>query len=88
MSLLQVTDKDIVQEARYYVEKDKSLRETAEYFNRGKTSIYRDVCLRLEAIDAKLYARVRQHAEKNSRESRMRFSRSKNGCRCSKAEKR
>ena len=62
----------ILEEGAYIVETGATVRQTAQIFGIGKTTVHVDVTKRLIAIDKDLYHRVQKVLQKNLKERHIR----------------
>lgn len=60
----------ILEEAEYILEHGATIRETANYFGRSKSTVHRDMDIRLWFIDISLYFKVKTQLNKNKIEGR------------------
>lgn len=65
-------EKRIKREAVYIVESGATVRETAKLFNVGKSTVHKDVTLRLKKLDYALYLKVRKVLDVNLSERHIR----------------
>ncbi|NLL01969.1 MAG: stage III sporulation protein D [Mollicutes bacterium] len=50
----------IINEALYILKNNATLRETAKEFNLGKSTIHKDMSIRLKNIDLNLYEKIKE----------------------------
>ena len=50
--------KRVVEEGKYIIKNNKTVRETAEVFNVSKSTVHKDMQDRLKELDIELYKRV------------------------------
>lgn len=62
----------IIREAEYIIETGATVRKTAQVFGGGKSTVHKDVTVRLKEIDMRLYKKVRAVLEKNLAERHIR----------------
>ncbi len=62
----------IIEEARYIVETNATVRKTAKVFLSSKSTIHKDVTVRLKEIDKTLYEQVKKVLKKNLAERHIR----------------
>ncbi len=65
-------EKRIVLEAKYIIENNATVRKTAEIFNMGKSTVHKDMTLRLKEIDLDLYDKVKEILAINLKERHLR----------------
>ncbi len=58
-------EKTVLKEAKYMLENDATIREIAKNSNRSKSSIHKDLQVRLEEIDFDLYEKVQKVLKKH-----------------------
>lgn len=51
--------------ANYFLENDTTIRDLADEFNLGKTTVHLDLTKRLKEIDEELYKKVQEQLEYN-----------------------
>ena len=61
-------EKRVINEAKYIVESKQTVRQTAEVFKVSKSTVHKDVAIRLKYIDLKLYDEVKQVLKTNGDE--------------------
>ena len=61
-----------VELARYIIENNATVRQTAKKFNISKSTVHKDVSERLRTINEGLYENVKQVLEQNKRERHIR----------------
>lgn len=59
-------------EGKYIAERGATVRKTASFFHLGKSTVHKDVTVRLKEIDRELYARVRKVLDVNLSERHLR----------------
>lgn len=69
--MLYIVDRAL-EEAYYIVQTGATVRETAGIFHVGKSTVHKDVTVRLKDIDKPLYKKVRQVLDKNLSERHIR----------------
>jgi putative DeoR family transcriptional regulator (stage III sporulation protein D) len=62
----------IIEEARYIVETNTTVRKTAKVILSSKSSIHKDVTVRIKEIDKTLYEQVNKVLQKNLAERHIR----------------
>ena len=50
----------VIEEAKYIIDSKQTVRKTAEVFKVSKSTVHKDVAIRLKYIDLKLYDEVKQ----------------------------
>ena len=50
----------VIEEAKYIIDSKQTVRQTAEVFKVSKSTVHKDVAIRLKYIDLKLYDEVKQ----------------------------
>lgn len=65
-------EKRAVLYARYIIDNDATVRDTAKKFDISKSTVHKDVSQRLKQIDFDLYEKVRQVLNKNKAERHIR----------------
>ena len=58
----------VIEEAKYIIDSKQTVRQTAEVFKVSKSTVYKDVAIRLKYIDLKLYDEVKQVLKTNGDE--------------------
>ncbi len=58
-------EKIVLKEAKYMLENDATIREIAKTSNRSKSSVHKDLQVRLEDIDITLYKQVQKVLKKH-----------------------
>ena len=66
-----LTDR-ILKEARYIIDTNATVRQTAKVFHYGKSTVHKDVTERLKKIDKSLYRKVKKVLEVNLLERHIR----------------
>lgn len=72
MSKCQEMEERILNEAFYIIETKQSIRNVAEAFKISKSSVHKDLTIRLEVINHSLYSIVRGILMKNLKERHLR----------------
>ncbi|MDE6868922.1 MAG: sporulation transcriptional regulator SpoIIID [Clostridia bacterium] len=62
----------VTREAEYIIETKSTVRSAAQHFDISKSTVHKDVTERLEGIDKKLFADVREVLDKNLSERHIR----------------
>lgn len=65
-------DERAVELARYIIESETTVRNTAKIYNVSKSTVHKDVTERLEKIHPQLYLQVKKVLEKNKEERHIR----------------
>lgn len=65
-------EKRAIEFARYMVENNATVRQTASQFGISKSTVHKDITMRLEKLDRPLYIRVRAVLRKNKDERHIR----------------
>ena len=68
---MYITDR-VLEEGYYIAETGSTVRATAEIFHVGKSTVHKDVTVRLKAIDKDLFKAVRRVLRKNLSERHIR----------------
>ena len=50
----------VIEEAKYIIDSKQTVRQTAEIFKVSKSTVHKDVAIRLKYIDLKLYDEVKK----------------------------
>ena len=58
----------VIEEAKYIIDSKQTVRQTAEIFKVSKSTVHKDVAIRLKYIDLKLYDEVKQVLKTNGDE--------------------
>lgn len=58
----------VIEEAKYIIDSKQTVRQTAEVFKVSKSTVHKDVAIRLKYIDLKLYDEVKQVLKTNGDE--------------------
>ena len=58
----------VIEEAKYIIDSKQTVRQTAEVFKVSKSTVHKDVAIRLKYIDFKLYDEVKQVLKTNGDE--------------------
>ena len=58
----------VIEEAKYIIDYKQTVRQTAEMFKVSKSTVHKDVAIRLKYIDLKLYDEVKQVLKTNGDE--------------------
>ena len=58
----------VIEEAKYIIDSKQTVRQTAEVFKVSKSTVHKDVTIRLKYIDLKLYNEVKQVLKTNGDE--------------------
>ena len=58
----------VIEEAKYIIDSKQTVRQTAEMFKVSKSTVHKDVAIRLKYIDLKLYDEVKQVLKTNGDE--------------------
>ena len=58
----------VIEEAKYIIDSNQTVRQTAEVFKVSKSTVHKDVAIRLKYIDLKLYDEVKQVLKTNGDE--------------------
>ena len=58
----------VIEEAKYIIDSKQTVRQTAEVFKVSKSTVHKDVAIRLKYIDSKLYDEVKQILKTNGDE--------------------
>ena len=58
----------VIEEAKYIIDSKQTVRQTAEVFKVSKSTVHKDVAIRLKYIDLKLYDEVKQVLKTNGEE--------------------
>ena len=58
----------VIEEAKYIIDSKQTVRQTAETFKVSKSTVHKDVAIRLKYIDLKLYDEVKQVLKTNGEE--------------------
>ena len=58
----------VIEEAKYIIDSKQTVRQTAEVFKVSKSTVHKDVAIRLKYIDSKLYDEVKQVLKTNGDE--------------------
>lgn len=69
---MQALDERAVQLGTYIAEHEATVRSAAAVFGISKSTVHKDVTVRLPALHAELYERVRDIIEKNKQERHIR----------------
>ena len=69
--MLYIVDR-VLEEAYYISQTGATVRETAKIFHVGKSTVHKDVTVRLKEIDKTLYKKVRHILDKNLSERHIR----------------
>ena len=67
-----VFDNRTIELAEYISSTGKTVRETAKHFSVSKSTVHKDITLRLPEIDANLFESVRRVLDKNKAERHLR----------------
>lgn len=67
-----MTENRIINEAYYVVENNATVRETAKVFGVSKSTVHKDVSIRLRKINPHLYERVKKILDVNFSEKHLR----------------
>ncbi len=62
----------VIEEGRYIIETDSTVRACAVHFSVSKSTVHKDVTERLKPIDMELFAQVRRVLDKNLSERHIR----------------
>ncbi len=65
-------DNRVILEGEFIVKTGATVRATASFFNLGKSTVHKDVTVRLKSLDKELYERVREILEINLNERHIR----------------
>ncbi len=68
----QYIEERAVRHANYIIENGATVRKTAKYFSVSKSTVHKDVGIRLERINKALYKRVKKVLDKNKSERHIR----------------
>ena len=58
----------VIEEAKYIIDSKQTVRQTSEVFKVSKSTVHKDVAIRLKYIDLKLYDEVKQVLKTNGDE--------------------
>ena len=58
----------VIEEAKYIIDSKQTVRQTAEIFKVSKSTVHKDVAIRLKYIDLKLYDEVKNVLKTNGDE--------------------
>ena len=58
----------VIEEAKYIIDSKQTVRQTAEVFKVSKSTVHKDVAIRLKYIDLKLYDEVKNVLKTNGDE--------------------
>ena len=58
----------VIEEAKYIIDSKQTVRQTAEIFKVSKSTVHKDVAIRLKYIDLKLYDEVKKVLKTNGDE--------------------
>ena len=58
----------VIEEAKYIIDSKQTVRKTAEAFKVSKSTVHKDVAIRLKYIDLKLYDEVKKVLKTNGDE--------------------
>ncbi len=71
-SMHSIFDDRTIELAEYISSTGKTVREAALHFSVSKSTVHKDITVRLSEIDTELYDRVRQVLDKNKAERHLR----------------
>ncbi len=70
--ILDCCEERIYNEAHYIIEKGATVREASRAFHTGKSTVHKDVTVRLNALNGTLASEVRKVLDKNKAERHIR----------------
>lgn len=70
--MLSYVDNRVLLEGEFIVKTKSTVRATAKFFNIGKSTVHKDVTVRLKNLDINLYEQVRKILEINLNERHIR----------------
>ena len=70
--MFNYVDNRVILEGEFIVKTKSTVRATANFFNLGKSTVHKDVTVRLKNLDINLYERVREVLEVNLSERHIR----------------
>ncbi len=65
-------DKRVILEGEFIVKTRSTIRKTAKFFNLGKSTVHKDVTIRLKKLDLELYNEVKEILKINLEERHVR----------------
>ncbi len=65
-------EKRVTREARYVARTGKTVRDTAKVFGVGKSTVHKDLTVRLPMLNARLYKKVQKVLQTNKQERHLR----------------
>lgn len=70
--MFNYVDNRVILEGEFIVKTKSTVRATANFFNLGKSTVHKDVTVRLKNLDINLYEKVREVLEVNLSERHIR----------------